>query len=432
MSEWRRVLLEKVVRSDRGITYGIVQPGPDVRPNGIPLIRGMDYSGGSISPDDLYHVLPEIDAPYSRSRVNSGDILLSIVGNVGLIAMVPESLQGANITQTTARLSVDRERFDHEFVFHSVKSEAFQADVRRFVKGSAQPGLNLSDVKRLSFIAPHERSTQHTIARILGTIDSVIAETEALIDKQQQIKQGMLYDLFTRGVNANGQLRPPQTEAPELYSETKLGWTPIEWKVDSLGAVAEFKAGHAFRTSELSEMGTRVVRITNLHREDFPFWFYDKRMAKDCGVTRGDLLFSWAGVASSIDAYWYDGPDAYLNQHIYNFKVPDTDYKRFLFHFLQFRLPKLRQEIEGGAGQLHLSKSKIQAIPVLKPEPRELLRLNAILDGATQTLEEEVEHRKKLVQLKAGLMQDLLTGRVPVDHLVESMNQQVATIADPN
>ena len=66
-------------------------------------------------------------------------------------------------------------------------------------------------------------------------MDNLIEKTEALIAKYQAIKQGMMHDLFTRGVDEHGHLRPTHDEAPELYKQSELGWIPKEWEVSPLG-----------------------------------------------------------------------------------------------------------------------------------------------------------------------------------------------------
>ena len=68
------------------------------------------------------------------------------------------------------------------------------------------------------------------IAEILDTLDTTIRQTEAIIEKLKQVKQGLLHDLLTRGIDANGELRPPQSQAPHLYKDSPLGWIPREWE----------------------------------------------------------------------------------------------------------------------------------------------------------------------------------------------------------
>ncbi len=79
---------------------------------------------------------------------------------------------------------------------------------------------------------------------ILSTIDTAIEQTEALIEKYQHIKAGLMHDLFTRGVLPNGQLRPPREQAPELYQETAIGWIPREWQYELLDNLAHRGSGH--------------------------------------------------------------------------------------------------------------------------------------------------------------------------------------------
>jgi type I restriction enzyme, S subunit len=78
---------------------------------------------------------------------------------------------------------------------------------------------------------PTNELDQSKIADVLSTIDRTITHTEALIEKYQQIKAGLMHDLFTRGIGADGKLRPPRDQAPEMYRESSIGWIPKEWEV---------------------------------------------------------------------------------------------------------------------------------------------------------------------------------------------------------
>jgi type I restriction enzyme, S subunit len=99
--------------------------------------------------------------------------------------------------------------------------------------GSTFLEVNKRDTERFEVLVPPDYSDQQRIAEILSTVDEAIEQTEALIAKTQQIKAGLMHDLFTRGVTAHGQLRPPREEAPQLYKESPLGWIPKEWDVSA-------------------------------------------------------------------------------------------------------------------------------------------------------------------------------------------------------
>ena len=142
--EFSQVPLSSLVQKGRKITYGIVQPGQFVE-DGVILVRGRDYSAGWRDLDGFKRVTPEIDAPYKRSKLRAGDLVITIVGaNTGTVAVVPDWLEDANITQTTARVAVEHKKAEPGFVEQVLRSALGQREVYRYQKGGAQPGLNLS------------------------------------------------------------------------------------------------------------------------------------------------------------------------------------------------------------------------------------------------------------------------------------------------
>ncbi|SLN75392.1 Type I restriction modification DNA specificity domain protein [Roseisalinus antarcticus] len=173
------VALAKLVQKGRKITYGIVQPGEFVA-DGVILVRGRDYSAGWRDIDGFMRVTPEIDAPYKRSKLKPGDLVLTIVGaNTGTVAVVPAWLDGANITQTTARIAVDSTKAIPGYVEQVLRSAIGQEAVYRFQKGGAQPGLNLADVEKFEIPLP-PLPEQRKIAEILRTWDQALEKITAL------------------------------------------------------------------------------------------------------------------------------------------------------------------------------------------------------------------------------------------------------------
>src|SRR5688572_10519069 len=85
------------------IQYGILQPGPDT-PNGVPYVRPTEIRDDKIITAALRRTSENIARNYQRSSLKPGDVLLSIVGSIGKVAIVPQELDGGNITQSSARL----------------------------------------------------------------------------------------------------------------------------------------------------------------------------------------------------------------------------------------------------------------------------------------------------------------------------------------
>jgi type I restriction enzyme S subunit len=101
--EWGVESLDQCVRSDAPICYGILMPG-EHHDGGIPVVKVRDIIGGRVDESNLLLTHPSIDQAYKRSRLNTGDLLITIRGTTGRVAIASSALNGANITQDTARL----------------------------------------------------------------------------------------------------------------------------------------------------------------------------------------------------------------------------------------------------------------------------------------------------------------------------------------
>lgn len=380
------------------------------QPDGIAdiiVLRSTNFGDeGRLDLSDV--VLRKIEPSiFDDKKLQRGDILLEKSGGgpdqpVGRVVLFNESVQAtcSNFIQA-CRPRVDH---DYRYIFYLLDYFYRTGVTLKFQQQTTGlMNLKLADFLKVE-ISPPEVESQKVIADIITTISSEIEQTEVLLAKQQRIKAGLMHDLLSRGLDANGQLRA-KSELPHRKQKT-------------LGQVARFDSGYAFKSQQLTEFGHKVVRISNLHKADFPYWHYSGPVRSEWRVTQGDLLFSWAGVASSIDAYLYEGEDALLNQHIYNLKIPCRTQRLFVFHYLTWILPKLRREIEGGVGQLYLTKSKIQAIPIPWPEPEEMAEINTLIASAEKRARILSHTLEKLRRQKTGLMKDLLTGRVRVTPLL--------------
>ncbi|QEW00356.1 hypothetical protein F6J84_09800 [Microbacterium caowuchunii] len=130
----------------RPLTYGILKPGPDID-GGIPYIRVADMDGVGIRLAGVRRTTPEISKQYRRSQLKRGDLLMSIRGHVGRLALIPEEIDGANITQDSARIAADGVR--PEFLAVWIRSQQSQRWMARHTKGVAVRGINLGDLRNL-------------------------------------------------------------------------------------------------------------------------------------------------------------------------------------------------------------------------------------------------------------------------------------------
>lgn len=145
-------LLSEVVAPERSVTYGIVQAGPEV-PDGVPYIKTGDIRNGRILEERLSRTSPAIAADYSRSAVSTGDIVISIRATVGTTAVVPPSLDGANLTQGTARISPG-DSVRTAYLLSYLRTEAVQRWIQTQVKGATFREITLGRLRELPVHVP--------------------------------------------------------------------------------------------------------------------------------------------------------------------------------------------------------------------------------------------------------------------------------------
>jgi type I restriction enzyme, S subunit len=195
--DWKLVQLSDLVEPARGIRYGIVQPG-DYDPDGRYMIRGQDYSEvkGWAEPSEVFRVSAGIEERYRNARVKTGDLIMTIVGYCGHVEMIPDWLDGANLTQTTARIAVQPEMAVSAYCKYALLSPIGRNQVAAYLKGAAQPGLNCGDVEQ--FLLPLPGTPEQTaIAEVLTDMDAELAALEQRREKTRALKQAMMQELLT-------------------------------------------------------------------------------------------------------------------------------------------------------------------------------------------------------------------------------------------
>lgn len=157
--EGRVTTLGEMVEEDRPITYGIVKPEHGC-PGGVPVVKVKDMQDGAIDESDLLLTTPELDHQYRQSRLRAGDLLISIRGSVGRMAEIPLSLENANITQDTARLTISSQ-YNRIYVRGVLESPILQWDMEKNIPGVAVKGINIGYLRELKMpICDRERQDE--------------------------------------------------------------------------------------------------------------------------------------------------------------------------------------------------------------------------------------------------------------------------------
>lgn len=216
-SPWALDAVKDVVDPDSPIVYGILKPGPNVE-DGIPYVRGQDLRQWSIRTENLLRCSATIADAYTRSSLKANDVLLGIIRSTR-VALVPAELEGANITQGTARFRPG-ERIDPRYLAHWLSSRAAQSWLKGHMRGIDMPGLNLRDVRRLPIPVPPLEVQHMLAARLDALVDSAEAVGRAVANGRDLVKALNISALSSIAYGSAAM------KAAQRRSEMSNSWTP--------------------------------------------------------------------------------------------------------------------------------------------------------------------------------------------------------------
>jgi type I restriction enzyme S subunit len=227
----------------------------------IPWVTGADFANQALS-----QVRRRITAAAVKQSatnvVKAGNILLVTRTGVGKIAIAPYDVA---ISQDITGI------YFGDGVYVRFMYYCLQSHMEEFKK--LNQGTSINGILKEDFLTYHidlpPLPQQHKIARILTTVDNLIERTEALIAKYQAIKQGMMHDLFTRGVDEHGHLRSPYEEAPKLYKPSELGWIPKNWTFSCVAREFQISTGFTLGLHRRPKENRRpYLRVANVQRDE--------------------------------------------------------------------------------------------------------------------------------------------------------------------
>lgn len=357
----------------------------------------------------------------AAKRYPVGTVLISMYGTIGLTKITAIEM-AAN--QALCAL-IPPLACDSGYLYHHL--EYSRLEWLKYSGQTTQANINGSTVRAHEVPLP-DPSEQRKIAQILDTLDTAIHETEAIIAKLKAVKQGLLHDLLTRGIAANGELRPPQAEAPHLYQQSPLGWIPKDWEIKSVTKACSDVVDCPHSTPHYQDQGVLVART--MYIKDGVFLEtqasrvseqqYHERIAR-LKPEAGDVIFTReapVGEAFIIPL----GMKICLGQRVMLLRPKNG---RLVAEYLlaQIYSGAVKDRIAtltSGTTNPHLNVSEVKDFEIPLPPFVEQQAIAERLKEHESRLQSEISKQKKLSLLKTGLMDDLLTGRVRVTPLLEA------------
>lgn len=401
--------LKRFVDPSRPITYGIVQAGEDAI-DGVPYIRPVDMveHAGIPEPGRLRKTAWEIAAAYTRSTVMSGDLVVSIGPSYGKTMVVPAALDGANLTQGTARVAPAQD-VDRRYLRWALRSSIALGYWDAAVSGATFRALNLEPLGR----TPVPGWDVKTQTRIADFLDVETARIDALIEKKRRM-MALLHDRFTenarRMLTGGLHLLDPLDVRPQELMATSWNLVKVAWDMKT-GSGTTPPAG------DLAWYGDGVPWIVTANLRD-------GEITDDLhSVTREALsefsalrLYSppsliIAMYGATIGRLGLTTVPATVNQACCVVHGGQRLRLRFLFYWLLVHRAVLVERALG-AGQPNISQETIRAIRIAAPDVTVQDEIVERLRGDRATMAHGITLLRRQIELLAEHRQALITAAV--------------------
>lgn len=350
-----------------------------------------------------------------RSEVSDGDILITITGNVGRVILL-SGINHANINQHIARVRIISPDIVPSYVFHFLSQSSIRNRFNTITTGQAYPQISLKQVREAEISIPPTKAEQEAIAESLSDADALIESLEQLIAKKRQIKQGAMQELLT------GKRRLPEFTTTDGYKHTDVGVIPEDWDCIAIGNSIDLLTGFPFPSAGYSKSGIRLLRGSNVKRgftdwseEGTEFWPTITSEIRKYELKAGDIVIAMDGslVGRSFAMLSESDVPSVLLQRVARIRSESIEQKFLKAWICSQRFTEHCDSVKTVTAIPHISPADIKsfkvALPPTEAEQEAIASILSDMDSEITMLEEKLA---KARQIKQGMMQELLTGRI--------------------
>jgi type I restriction enzyme, S subunit len=457
--------LENIVPDEAPILYGILQPGPDL-PEGVPYVRPTEIVEDVIELESVRRTSPAIAVKYKRSLLRPNDIILSIVGTIGKVAIVPPDLDGGNITQSSVRIRVRPEIALSRYVAWALRSPILTRQYDKYRLGTAVPRLNVAHVRALEIPLPNLDEQRRIVAEIekqFTRLDAGVAAlrrvqanlkryraavlkaacegrlvpTEAeLAGKEgrtyetgEQLLQRILAERRRRWVESNHKNGNRKYSEPDPADVAGLASLPEGWTSATLDALAAVKGGITKDQKRKHSAPARLVpylRVANVQRGYLDLTEMKEIVAaedeiQELALQPGDILFNEGGDRDKLGRGWiWSGqlPECIHQNHVFRARLfdPTVNPKFVSWYGNTFGQRFFFDEGKHTTNLASISMTKLRRLPVPIPPAAEQTRIVAEVERRLSVVEEleavVTANLQRATRLRQAILQNAFSGQL--------------------
>lgn len=284
--------------------------------------------------------------------------------------------------------------FNSKYLYYNLQSRYFE--IRGLAGDGARNGLNLGLLREILIPIPSIKE-QEKIASILSTVDEQIDNVDALIEKNKELKKGLMQTLLTKGIGHT------------KFKKTEIGEIPEEWDVKKLECVFEIldSMRKPIKASDRDKIEGNIPYYGASGVIDWiNDYIFDEELillgedGENLNSRNSDLAFKIFG-------------KTWVNNHAHVFRVINK--KECNIDFMVYYLEAKDYSIYiAGSAQPKITQAQCRKFLLPLPEKQEQDKIASILLESDKKIEEYENKKQKLEELKKGLMQQLLTGMIRV------------------
>lgn len=341
--------------------------------------------------------LTEEGSRYSRT-LQAGTLIIANSGATLGVAKILGIKCCAN-DGIAALLNIGRSVSPHYLAYFTNSRTSYLRDI--VATGNGQPNLNTTLIGNFKIPLPPTRVEQEAIAKVLSDADALIEALEKLLIKKRQLRQAAMQKLLT--------------------AKRRLPGFRGKWEVKWLGDLGSFLKGSGVTKDEALSGNLACVRYGEIYTwhndyiKDFRSWISPNVAATAIRLQKGDILFAGSGETKEEIgkcAAFVGDIEAYAGGDIIILR-PDKGDPLFLGYYLNTE-PIKRQKASKGQGDavVHISSSALADVRITIPSVPEQSAIAAILSDMDAEIDALEAKLAKARQIKQGMLQELLTGRI--------------------
>jgi type I restriction enzyme S subunit len=372
---------------------------------------------------DIQRVAVPDGAEGSRTKVQSGDVLFSITAYLGSVAVIPDDLETAYVSQHVALARLRQIRLIPRWVGYVALSFIGQTWFETQSYGGTKIQLSLDDVRNLPVTVPPTSEQQKIVAfldRETARIDELVAEQRRLMELLKEKRQAVISHAVTQGLNPKARMKPSGIEW--------LGDVPEHWSVVPVVYRYDVQLGKMLDSTKITGEHLRPylrvfdVQWGEINTEELPQMDFDESARTKFRLIPGDLLVNEGGSYPGRSAIWTGGIDeCYYQKALHRLRPhrPDNDSTRFIY-FVMFWAANQGVFVAGGNETTieHLPAEKLRRYRFAFPPIKEQLQIATFLDielAKFDTLTVEAQRAIDLLQeRRTAMISAAVTGQIDV------------------